>query len=273
MMAEGLLDNDIPHTAARGSLFGDLFRVYFRPGALFAELPVVNRAAAALWLLLALYVVQAALMLSTGVHAYEIERNTQRGMAREAERLPGDENADELVRNLEAMEKKAVFDRLLNRLVLLVGGPLRVLIGVVTVAGLLYAVVALRGTAKADFALLAGIAVFAACTQVPRLLLQLYLVGELHASRIETSAAAFVTAPQTSLGAYLLLRRLDPFDAWYWLLIGLGVWKTGQLSAGRAVFATIVLAVLSALVLINIDFQMLADMTQVWQALQEEAYQ
>jgi hypothetical protein len=270
-MAEGLIDHESPRTAARGGLLGDLFRVYLRPEALFAELPAVNRAGPALWLLLALYVVQAALLLSTGVHAYEIERLTQRAMAREAERLPGDENADELTRKLEEMEKKAVFERLLNRLVLLVGGPLNVLLGVVTIAGLLYAVVALRGTAKADFGLLAGVAVFAAYTQVPRLLLQLYLVGELHASRVETSAAAFVSAPQTSLGVYLLLRRLDPFDTWYWLLIGLGVWKSGQLSAGRAVFATVVLALLSTLVLVSLDFQTVADMTQVWQAMQEEA--
>lgn len=270
-MAVGLSANDTPRATARGGLLGDLFRLYFRPTALFAELPVVNRAASALWLLLAFVTLQAALVLSTGVHAYEIERQTQRAMAREAERLPGDENADELIRNLEAMEKKAVFDRLLNRLVLLVGGPLNVLVGVAVVAGLLYAAVALRGTAKADFGLLAGVAVFAAFTQVPRLLLQLYLTAELHASRIETSAAAFVTAPQTPLATYLVLRRLDPFDAWYWLLIGLGVWKTGQLSFGRAVVVTVALASLSVLVLLALDFLTLADLTEVWKAMQEEA--
>src|SRR5262249_48129971 len=144
-MAEGLIDNESPDGAPSGSLFGDLLRLYFQPETLFAALPAVNRAGAALWLLLILYPAQAALLLSTGAHDYEIERNMQREMAREAERLPGDENAVQLARNLEAMEKKAVFDRLLNRLLLLAGGPLNELLGVLAVAGVLYAAVALRG--------------------------------------------------------------------------------------------------------------------------------
>lgn len=269
-MSDGPIENEPSEPSPGGTLLGDLVRLYVEPEALFAALPVVNRGAAALWLLLGLYALQAALLLSTGVHDYEIDRQTQRKMAREAERLPGDENADELVRNLEAMEKQAVFDRMLNRLLLLIGGPLRVLVGVIVVAALLYAVVALRGTARADFALLAGVAVFAAWTQVPRLLLLLFLVPELGATRIETSAAAFVSAPQTPLGTYLLLRRLDPFDVWYWLLVGLGAWKTGQLPFGRAVVATCGLALLSTLFLLTMDFQNLADMTQVWQSMQEE---
>lgn len=271
-MAEGGTDNGVSESVTdRGGLFGDVVRLYLRPGSLFAHLPQVNRAAGALWLLLALHALQALLVLSTGVHDYEIARQTDHEMAREAERLPDEENSSELARNLEAIEKKGIFTQLVNRLALLVGGPLNVLTGVLTVAGCLYAVVALRGATKADFALLAGVAVFAAYVEVPRLLLRLYLITELHASRVETSAAAFVSAPHTPLGVYLLLRRLDPFDLWYWLLIGLGVYRTGQLPAGRAVLVTMVLALLSTMLLLMADFQVLADTTELWKAWQEEA--
>ena len=75
-MVEGPLDNDAPRSAVRGGLLGDLFRLYFRPAALFAGLPVVNRAAAALWLLLALYALQAALVVASAlVHAAHVDRH------------------------------------------------------------------------------------------------------------------------------------------------------------------------------------------------------
>src|SRR5437762_2415513 len=91
----------------RGGLLGDIARLYLWPEALFAELPQVNRAAGALWLLLGLHVLYGFLLLSTGVHDYDIERQTQREVAREAARQPGEENADQLARSLEAIEKKA----------------------------------------------------------------------------------------------------------------------------------------------------------------------
>jgi hypothetical protein len=269
-MAEGVIENGSAEPSPSGGLLTDIVRVFIRPEELFADLPRVNRAAGALWLLLVLHVLLAAVVLSTGVTDYEIERQTQHEMTRETNRLPGDENADQLVRSLEAIEKKAVFTRLTTRLGLLIGGPLGVLLGIVTVAGVLYVTVAVRGTAKADFALLAGVAVFAAYVEVPRQLLRLGLIAHLYTTRVETSAAAFVSAPHTPLGLYLLLRRLDPFDLWYWLLIGLGVCKAGQLPAGRAAVVTILLAALTALLLLANDFQTLADVNEFWKWVQEE---
>src|SRR5207247_980626 len=105
---------------------------------------------------------------------------------------------------------------------------------------------------------LAGVAVFAAFVDVPKMLVRILLISQLQVSRVETSAAAFAAGPDVSLALYILLRRLDPFDIWYWFLIGLGLWKTGQLSGRASVVMACVLAVLAAVVQSAADFQELA---------------
>src|SRR5262249_20520922 len=150
------------------------------------------------------------------------------------------------------------FTKLVTRVVLIAGSPVQAAAAAGLLASVLFVVVALRGTAKPDFHLLAAVAVFAAYALVPLLLVRLFLFSQLQVSRVETSAAAFVAPPHVSLGLYLLLRRLDPFDAWYWALVGLGVWKTGQMSARGAVVTVVILAVLAALLQAALDVPELA---------------
>jgi hypothetical protein len=128
-----------------------------------------------------------------------------------------------------------------------VGTPLRLFVGVLVVTSLLFVAVAFHQAAKPDWALLAGIVTFATFVELPRLLVRLLLIATLHVSRVETSAAAFVSAPEVGLGWYLLLRRLDPFDLWYWTLIGYGTWKTGQLNRRWAVLFVLGLALFAAI--------------------------
>jgi hypothetical protein len=256
---EQALERPAPQPAAPGSLAADLFSLYVQPSDLFARLPRWNRSAPALLLLLLLHALFGLALASTRVLDYEIDRRTQRVLGRQADLPPTDAAADELNRTLDGIEKAGVFAKMLARVQLVAGGPLRVLVGVGVLAGLLFVVVAFAGRAKPDFSLLAGLAVFAAYVEVPQLLLRLWLVAQLQASRVEATAAAFAVGPQVGLGAYLLLRRLDPFAAWYWCLIGLGLWKTGQLSGRLSVCVTVALALLSALVQCCLDLPELAD--------------
>jgi hypothetical protein len=221
--------------------------VFLRPGALFARLEVENRAAGALLVLLLFHVLGAALLLTTGVPDYEIAARAQRDLARAAEQLRDDETSNEFTQAVESLEKQATFNKLFSRLQLQVGGPLRLLAGVALVASALYLVVAVWGRTKADYPLLAALVIFASYTALPRLAARLFLVSQLQVLRVETSAAAFLTDPRAAgLVPYLLLRRLDPFELWYWALVGLGLWKTGQFTGKRAVVATVLLALLTA---------------------------
>jgi hypothetical protein len=160
------------------------------------------------------------------------------------------------------VEKGAIFQKQLTRVLLLAGGPLSLCLSVCVLSGSLFLVVALRG-GKPNYQVLLGVTTFAAYVEVPRLLMRLLLIGQLHVSRVETSAAAFVSRPEVGLFPYLVLRRVDPFEVWYYLLIGLGVYHAGQLRARSAAVVVGVLAFLAAILHMIGDLQNLAEMTFV----------
>jgi hypothetical protein len=242
-----------------GGLGRDILHLYTRPGALFADLPRSNHLGGALLVLLLLYALYAGLLLSTGVPDYEIEAQAQKEISRAALQLKGEDNSEELARKVDGLEKQATFNRLFSRILLLLGGPVRLLLGVGVLASVLFLAVSFWGAAKPDFAQLAGVVVFASFALVPRLLLRLLLVSQLQVMRVETSAAALLPSLRSGLGAYLLLRRLDPFEVWYWALVGLGLWKTGQMSGRRAAVAALLLALLAGLCQACLDLGDLAE--------------
>jgi hypothetical protein len=230
-----------------GGLLRDIGRLYLRPAALFTDLSRWNRSASALLLLMAVHLLYAVAVVSTGVPDYETDLAAQKEISRTEQQLRGDENSDERTRTLDALEKGAVFTKLLTRVLLVAGGPVQLLAGIGALAAVLFVAGALWGGGKPDFQLLSAVAVFAAYALVPKLLLRLLLISQLQVARVETSAAALVAAPHVSLGLYLFLRRLDPFDLWYWALVALGIWKTGQFRGRLAVVVVVVLALLAGL--------------------------
>jgi hypothetical protein len=246
-------------TERPGSLFRDLVNLYLHPSVLFEALPRWNRSASALGVLMLLYALYAAALVSTGVLDYEIQLETAKAANRYANQPHTDESAEDVNRMLTAIDKGATFSMLLSRVVLIAGSPVSAAAGAGLLASVLFVVVALRGAAKPDFHLLAAVAIFAAYALVPRLLVHLFLVSQLQVSRVETSLAAFVSAPHVSLPVYLLLRRLDPFDVWYWCLVGLGLWKTGQLSGRTALVTAVVLGVMVAVLLAAADVSVFAE--------------
>jgi hypothetical protein len=219
-----------------GNLLQDLGNLYLRPGALFRDLARQNRYVFALVVLICLQLLYACAVISTGVLDYEVTAKTQHKVHRLL-RTEGDEDPRKLAQALQKAQKEGDFAVLWGRLLLVLGGP---------VGAVCFVVVALKG-GKPDFPLLAGVLAFAAYVEVPKLLVRLLLVSQLQTSAVETSAAVFA-GPNIGLAGYVLLRRLDPFDIWYWCLVGLGLYKTGQLSARSSTAVACALAVLTALV-------------------------
>jgi hypothetical protein len=257
------LPADPEQPARGGSLARDLVNVFWRPGALFAELPRTNRVAGALILLLILHALYGWAVISTGVPDHEIDRRTQEEISRLRQHPPSKEEAEKFNTALEAIEKGAVFQKQLKRVQMVAGQPIGLLIGLSLTSGLIFLVTALRG-GKPNFPVLLGVTTFAAYVEVPRLLISLLLIAQLQVMRVETSAAAFVSGQaDVGLGAFLLLRRLDPFELWYYLLLGLGVYQTGQLRRRAAIVTICVLALLGAFAGSLRDVQELAEITAV----------
>src|SRR5262249_7363820 len=156
--------------AAPGSLARDVRNLFLAPTLLFQELPRGNRAGAALLLLLVLHALYGLAVVSTGVTDYEVARGTQQQINGVPDPRPGAEDAEGLRQTVTALEKGGVFARLVARVLLVVGGPLRLLVHVAVLVGILFVVLALAGGVKPEFRLLAGVVVFAAFVQVPRCL-------------------------------------------------------------------------------------------------------
>jgi hypothetical protein len=242
--------------SAAGSLLDDLVTLFLMPTQLFRRLPVVNRGGAALALLLVFQVSYAIGVISTGVLDYEIDIQTEKQASQQAILQEGEQKSKELDQALESLDKAAIFSKLLARVVLVIGEPLRLLVGIGLLAGLLFVAVALFG-GKPDFSVLAGLVVFASWVEVPRLALRLYLLSQIGASRVDTSAAAFVHHTAQGLPVYLLLRQLDPFALWFWILVGLGLVTSGQLQRRAAI------RVVFGLVFLSMGWRLVLDLLEV----------
>jgi hypothetical protein len=241
-------------------LLTDVLDVFTSPAELFRRLPSANRVAAALVLLMVVHAAYGAALASTGVLDYEIDQAAEKACARQRERLGGTETDEKLTAALDAVEKGAVFNKLLLRVGLIGGGPLGLAARLALLAGLLFTAAALGG-GKPKYQLVLGITVFAAYVEVPKLLMRLVLVSQLQVGRVETSLAAFATGPDVGLPLYLLLRRLDPFDLWYYGLVALGIWKIGLLSRRSAVLVVGALALLATLLAVLGDVGELCDLS------------
>jgi hypothetical protein len=245
-----------------GSLAQDILSVFFRPTRLFCELPRTNRAASALVVLMGIYALYGFGLYTTGVLNYEIDVQTQTQVSGLRQHPPAKDDAAKFTSALETIEKGSAFQKELSRVSLLVGGPIQLCLSVSVLSGLLFLVVALRG-GKPNFQVLLGVTTFAGYVDVPRLLIQLLLSAQLHVSRVETSAAAFFGRADVGLGNYLLLRRLDPFEIWYYILVGMGLYCSGQLKRRSAIVTACVLALLAAIVHGVVDLPQFAEISAV----------
>src|SRR5262249_31587539 len=129
------------------------------------------------------------------------------------------------------------------------------------IAGFLFVAVALSG-GKPKMALLTGIVAFASLVQIPQDAVKLYLTSRTQHSRVETSAAAFPGSlggkDGVSLADYILLRRLNPFDFWFWWLVYLGARKGARMSFRGAAISVLFMIAFDMLMQSGLDYAELA---------------
>ncbi|MFL5242573.1 MAG: YIP1 family protein [Gemmataceae bacterium] len=257
---DGPTETEPAGTPMSGSLAGDILSLYVRPSVLFAELPRCNRAMGAFLILLACILLYGYAVISTGVLDYEIDRQTQKEISQIRQHSETEEGNEKMANLVDSAEKGGIFRQKMARVSLMVGGPLYLLISLSLLSGVLFMAIALRG-GKPNYQLLFGISVFAALVEIPSMMVRVLLISQLHISRVETSAAAFINDPAAGLGAYLVLRRLDPFAVWFYVLVGMGLYYSGQMSRRGALIATCLVAVLAALIHGATDIPELAVIT------------
>jgi hypothetical protein len=241
------------------NLIDDLIAILVMPSALFGILPRENRARQALTLFLLLHVLIGWGIILTAVREFEIGWVTQLALTVYGKEHEGDEDSAGVEIALDLISKTGEFQVAAERIKLLSFGAINLLWTACCTAGFSFVLVALTA-GKPKFPTLFGIAVYASVVGVIKAALRMLLIAWLHRSSVETAASAFVDRPDVTLPIYLLLRRLDPFDLWWWCLIGVGLSRTGQCSRRAAFWGTLTAAILYTMMMAALDLVVVAEM-------------
>jgi hypothetical protein len=231
--------------APGANLLHDAWLILFDPRRVYFNLPRVNRSGRFLLLLLVLLSAVGWAADATGVHALAIRSQASLEAAKIYKQAEGAENQAVILEGADLVEKTAEFSVLFSRIGFMVGAPLRVLLTVACLTGVLFAAVALGG-GKPKTAVLAGIPIFASIAELPRQLLYALLLSRVGDTHVETSLAACLQTLGGERGAdlwtYSCMRRLDPFDLWFWALFALGMRAAARFSMKWTIVLIVVLA-------------------------------
>jgi hypothetical protein len=248
--------------AAGGFVLLDALRLLVSPGELFAHLAESNRYFQALLLLIFFHVLFGAAVLSTGSVDHEVALRNEERFGRAALSLQTSPHGESTNLAMESVRKEAAFTKVMVQLDWLVGGFLRQLLTLTATTGFLFVAVSLAGR-RADLSLLMAIVTFSLYTEIVRMAVALFLIWQSKATQVDISSAVWFHGTDVGLPAYLMLRRLDPFKIWYWYLLGLGLWKTGQLSIWPACRTVLLLAVITVAGRVTFDLFSLTDLRRV----------
>jgi hypothetical protein len=151
----------------------------------------------------------------------------------------------ELSEQMAKVRQAAEFNRLMARGGSIIAPPVTIGAAVLVIAALLFAVVALAGQ-KADFPTLVALCVYAAVVDVLAAATRLTAMLIYRTVEVDTSLGLLVPASAPPSALRLVLSGLDPFRAWFWVLIAVGLVVTGQLTRRAALGTAAAFFLLSA---------------------------
>jgi hypothetical protein len=240
----------------------DVILTYVDPVRVFFNLPRVNRSTTALVILLVLQGLVGWAIVKTGVYEYEVRRQAERMAFAHIKAHEADDDPNIARDAADGMIKASQFQVILYQAIKTIGRPLGTLAGVGLIAGFLFVAVALSG-GKPKMALLTGIVAFASFVQLPQDAVTLYLTGKTKHSRVETSAAAFPSSlggeHGVSIYQYIALRRLNPFDLWFWWLVHLGARRGARMTGRGATISVLAMMLVAMLAQSGMDYAELAN--------------
>lgn len=183
----------------------------------------------ALVVLLALVTFIGYAQIQTGLIDRVVDQQTERTLA-ELETTQGTLlDRIELRDRMDDVRKQGVFSKTVRRLGVVVFSPLYFLVSFLLIASILYAAVALTGR-KPEYHTLMALCVYAGFIELFAYALQLSMMLYYGTINVDTSLGMLVEPAAASV-----LSAIDPFRLWFWVLVGLGVVVTRQLSRTMAV--------------------------------------
>ncbi|MFQ5494045.1 MAG: YIP1 family protein [Phycisphaerae bacterium] len=198
--------------------------VYTAPRSLFARVEDTGRYGVALAVLLGLVVLIGYLRIQTGLIERAVDQSTEQRLATLETEQGHLLDRAELKTRMDDIRKAAAFDKTLAKLGAVVVTPVYFLASFLLIASVLYSAVALSGR-KPEYHTLMSICVYAGFIELVGCAIALAMMVYYRTSDVDTSLG--MLAPPGTLS---FLSAIDPFRIWFWVLVGIGVCVTRQLS-------------------------------------------
>ena len=154
----------------------------------------------------------------------------------------------ELRDRMVKLRKTGEFNKMLSRAGVMVFSPVYFIASFLLISAGMFAVVALTGR-KPEFHTLMSICVYAGCVEVVSLIVRLAMVLYYRTGDLDTSFAMLAEP-----GTATWLAAVDPFRIWFWVLVGLGLIVTRQLSRRMAVVTCLLVALVAGGVRVGLSY-------------------
>jgi len=194
------------------------------------------------WALMALLVLVFLIgnaEVQTGLIDRGVDLRTEEGLAKLEKEQGHLLDRVELRDRMVGIRKTGEFHKMLSRVGVMVFSPVYFMASFLLISAGMYAVVALTGR-KPEFHTLMSICVYAGCVEVVSLIVRLAMVLYYRTGDVDTSFAMLAEP-----GTATWLAAVDPFRIWFWVLVGLGLVVTRQLSRRMAVVTCLLLALVA----------------------------
>ncbi len=211
----------------------DAFLVYAAPRRLFSRVEDTGAYGRALAVLLALFTLIGYAEVKTGLIDRVVAKETEAQKAELEEARLDLVDLVELREQLEGIEKGGEFKKLITRWGAIAAPPTMLLTASLLISSFLYAVVALTGR-KPEFHTLMAVCVYAAYIELVAHVLRLAMMLYYRSIYVDTSLGALATTK-----GLLWLGGIDPFRIWFWVLVGIGLAVTQQLSRRMAIISCV----------------------------------
>lgn len=217
---------------------GDAPWVLVAPRALFSRVQETTAYGWTLVVLVGLVTLIGYAQMQTGLIDRVVDFQTQQSLAQTEKTQAGLISRIELSEKMEQIREQGQFTKLLTRLGAMVFTPVYMLASFLVISAILYAAVALTGRTP-QYHILMAICVYAGFIELVGLVLRLAMMIYYRTIAVDTSLGMLVS-PEKSPALFVVLSAINPFQLWFWGLIGIGLVVTDQLKRrGAAVWCSI----------------------------------
>ncbi len=209
--------------------------VFTSPRAVFRRVEDTGAYGWALVTLLGLVILIGYATVQTGLIDQVLDQKTETSLADLEKTQINLVDRARLQESMEDIRKQGEFNKLLARLGAVAFAPVQLLASYLLIASGLYAMVALTGR-KPEYHTLMSICVYAGFIELVAYGVQLAM--RLNYRRLDVDTTLAMLAPP---GTPSVWAAVDPFAVWFWILVGIGLAVTHQLSRRMAVVSCLLM--------------------------------